>query len=324
MITKVHDNDDIRNQIAAIAASALDNDRRQASQIIAQARVGDYESEKASMTPGTAAIIFIEHNPHNRDWKPPWSQELVRRMDLGQWEPNGDTIRFYQDGALADGQNRLAAIALSGKTIEVIIVYGLARKAIVTIDGGKPRYASDAAKLSGIDNAKRKEQIIKAAASYLVRSGHKDAQLRSEAEVAREISVNNPDLETAINLGIASKENIVTPTLKEFQAQTVAYLMLKGGWPIVRIREKLAVFQSGVSAEGESSPFFVAAQFIERSRAATNKREKLTTTRELGVVMFAMVESEKGTRALGKQKFRDAVKKAVPEPEYPGEQQEVA
>jgi hypothetical protein len=40
-----------------------------------------------------------------------------------------------------------------------------------------------------------------------------------------------------------------------------------------------------------------------------------------------MQESEKGTKAVGRQRFRDAVKKNVPSPEYPskdGEQEQAA
>jgi hypothetical protein len=311
--------DEVRTKIAAVAATASDTDKREVEAIITQAKTGDYQSEKSALTPGMAALLFIEHNPYNRDWKGSWSLELLRRMDEGQWEANGDTIRFYRDGAIADGQNRLAAIALFGKVVEVIIVYGLNRKAILTVDGGKSRYASDEAKLSGIDNAVAKEKIVKMTASYLIKTGDKKAEVRSEVEVSREITANNRDLETAINLGLESSDKVAKPTLKPIPAATVAYLLIKGKWPLATIKEKLLLFQSGVSQEGGDDPFFVAAKLIEKSQASTIKRDKLSTTKELGVAIYALVQRQKGVRAVSSAKFRDAVKTQVPTVDYPVE-----
>ena len=316
--------DEIRTKIAAVAATASQTDRREVEQIVTQAKVGDYQSEKSAVTPGMAALLFIEHNPYNRDWKGAWSLELLRRMEEGQWEANGDTVRFYRDGVIADGQNRLGAIALFNKVVDVIIVYGLNRKAILTVDGGKTRYASDEAKLSGIDNATAKEKIIKMAASYQVKSGNKTAQNRSEVEVSREIAANNRDLETAINLGLESGDKVAKPALKPLPASTVAYLMIKGKWPLATIREKLSLFQTGVSADGGDDPFFVAVKLIERSQAATNRRDKLSTTKELGIVLYAMLQRERGVKAVSTAKFRDAVKHQVPPVDYPIDQDEQA
>jgi hypothetical protein len=107
---------------------------------------------------------------------------------------------------------------------------------------------------------------------------------------------------------------IATPVLKETQAQAIAFLLLLGKWPKERIQEKLALFQTGVSQEGENDPYFVAAKIINKSHTATNRRDKLNTTKELGVVIFAMLETEKGVKAAPASKFRDAVKKEVPTP----------
>jgi hypothetical protein len=162
------------------------------------------------------------------------------------------------------------------------------------------------------------------AASYLVKAGNKTAQIRSEVEVSREIAANNRDLETAINLGLESGDKVAKPALKPIPASTVAYLMIKGKWPLATIKEKLGLFQTGVSAEGGDDPFFVAVKLIERSQAATNRRDKLTTTKELGIVLYAMLQREKGVRAVSTAKFRDAVKHQVPAVDYPIEQDQQA
>lgn len=56
---------------------------------------------------------------------------------------NGDTIRFTSDGKLADGQHRLQAVILSGKTYRFLVVRGVTEEAFPTIDGGRKRQVSD-------------------------------------------------------------------------------------------------------------------------------------------------------------------------------------
>lgn len=309
--------EDIRTKISAVAAEASESDRREVDQIITQAKVGDYQAEKATMTPGMAALLFLNHNPYNRDWKGAWSVELLRRIESSEWRANGDPVRFYKEGVLADAQNRLAAIALGGKVLDVIIVYGIEREAILTIDGGKPRYASDAAKLDGIESAAEKERIVKIASSYLVRAGKRNEQLHSEVEVSREMRTHNRDLDTAISIAESISEGIVAPRLKRLEAATVAFLLMRGKWPIATIKEKLKVFQTGLSEEGSDDPFYVAGKLIEKSRQALNKRDKLTTARQLGMVIYAMVQAEKGIKAISSSRFRDAVKTESPSFAYP-------
>ena len=60
----------------------------------------------------------------------------------GNWERNGDRIKFLEDGTLYDGHHRLTACAESGMPIltDVFIINDDAKK---TIDKGKPRSTAD-------------------------------------------------------------------------------------------------------------------------------------------------------------------------------------
>lgn len=315
---------EIRKKIADVAARASEADKKALATLIAEAKQGAYRIVVKSITPPMAASIFLEHNPHNRDWSPLWSEELARRQIEGQWRKNNATIGFYSDGILADGQNRCAAAALSGHTLETGVTFGLERDAITTIDGARGRHASDKAKLDGIKDAKRKEALVKTVSSYLVRSGDMTAKLRSETEIAQAIETNNVVLEDAIEIGSASRENIVTPQLKDQQAQALAYLMLQSKWPARCIREELTLFQSGVSRDGEHATYFVAGDMLAKAREARSKKDQLTAVKELGVVVYAMVQTQKGVTSLQRYKFKDAVKKVLPSPLYPGSEQQAA
>jgi len=319
--------EETRNRILARAAEATPEDHLLVDRLIKQALTGDFQSETTEISAAAAGILFIQHNSHNRDWSYLWSEEIERRINVEEWKQNNATIGFYKTGKLADGQNRLGGAALSGKSVKVAIVYGIEEDAASTIDDIRRRAGSDSSRLVGIQDAKRKEQVVKMHAAYLTKSGVETAKLHSNTEVDHAIRENDGTLSLALELGSKSCDNISSPVLKETQAQAVAYLLVKGGWDKHTVTEKLHLFQTGVSNEGENSPFFVAAKLVEASRNSTAKRDKMTTTKELGLVILAMQESEKGTKAVGRQRFRDAVKKNMPSPEYPskdGEQEQAA
>jgi hypothetical protein len=71
-------------------------------------------------------------------------EALARDMESLRFvELNGDTIKFTADGKLADGQHRLSALILAGKTYRFLVVRGVTEEAFSTIDAGKPRAVSD-------------------------------------------------------------------------------------------------------------------------------------------------------------------------------------
>jgi hypothetical protein len=172
--------------------------------------------------------------------------------------------------------------------------------------------------LDGITDPSKKQAIVKTAANYFVRSGDASFALRSEAEVKAAIEANDALLIQAMEIGTQSRLNVAAPQLKENIASAVAYVMMKGSWPTQVIREKLAYFQqSGGSTEGEHDPFYVAVQFLEAGRKKAARGEKLTTAKEMGIVIFALIEAQKGIKAVQKKRFEAAVKKSVPDPRYP-------
>jgi len=318
--------EEVRSRIAAVVTTATETDRRTVQEILTRASTGDYGSKTYDITPGVAALLFIEHNPHNRDWDPSWSLELARRQTTGLWKRNNEPPGFYKDGALADAQHRFAAVALSSITWTTVIVFGMDREAVMTIDAGRRRDAASALKMDGVQAAKLKQTIAKGAAAYLVKRGDNTAALKSELEIAQAINARHHVLETAINIAENSASNLVNAVLKPHVAATTAYLMLTASppWTEQRVREKIALFQTGQAEGGENEPFFVAGRIIEAAheRPATNK---LNASKEVGLVVHAMRLSEQGVRAVRRNAMMATVRDDLPDPSYPGiEQQQQA
>jgi len=87
--------DEIRGQLTAIAAQATEQDRAQVNKLVTRATGAAYGGEICTITPATAALLFLFHNSHNREWQPGWTLELARRMKDGLWKQNSMTPGFY-------------------------------------------------------------------------------------------------------------------------------------------------------------------------------------------------------------------------------------
>lgn len=310
---------EILDKIAAVAATATALDRKTVEEIVARAKAGEFEAAAYELSAAACAVLFTEHNPHNRDWNYLTCLDYAREMSAGQWKRNCVTLGFYRNGVMGDGQHRTSGAAIAGTRLEVLIAFGLEQDAIVTVDAGKPRQAADALKLDGISDSKAKQTVIKMVSQYLVKTGDKAAALKSNTDIANAVKAHNELLDEALAIGSGSLQNIVDPVLKAAQAQAVAYLELSNGWPADRVSEKLAKLQTGFSVDGDKSPLFVAAEIIKSSRKKAEQRDRLGSLREIGVAIYAMTASQRGARALTSGNVRSAVKKSLPDPSFPGE-----
>jgi hypothetical protein len=316
--SKVNPEETFNQKLKTIADAATASDIALVKEVQELAKAGERMTRLFSLTPAACALLFLDKNRHNRDLSIDTAQEYARRMTEGFWKPNNASIGFYVDGEISDGQHRLAGAALAGYALEnYVIVFGMAREAIDTVDSPKMRDGASHAKLDGIQEAPAKQSVLKAFAAYMVRAGQNAFALRSASEIKTAIEQNDRLLEASLRMGSESVKNRINPVFRPPQAANVAYLMLKNGWPEQRIREKLALFQSGETQDGENSPFFVAGNLIEASRKARERKNRLTGVKELGVAIYAMVQTEIGCKATKASTIKAEVGKTLPNPAYP-------
>jgi hypothetical protein len=316
-----------RTTIADLAATASADERAQIFTLTEEAQRQPWGATTVRiLTPPMSALLFLEHNPHNRDWRPEYALDLARQMRAGQWRRNNATIGFYRDGAVQDGQHRLSGKALAGQPFEALIAFGMERDAIVTTDVGSRRLAGAAAKLEGIAASTRKRSIVTMAAGYFVKAGLTHAALKSEMEILDKIRSANLQLDEALLIGAAAadKSKLVSPLLTQDQCETLAFLLLESGWENQAVRHHLAAFQLGLSKDGERTPFFVAAELLMEARKSREQAKHLSRTKELGIVIYALKLTEQGITAVQKKRFQDAVKKVLPDPKMPQADEAVA
>jgi hypothetical protein len=110
--------------------------------------VNYYNVEAVEITPELARK-WLGQNTHNRNVRQRVVLAYAADMVAGNWQWNGESIKFAIDGTLLDGQHRLAAIIESGMTITMLVVRGLPSEAQETVDGGAKRKFSDVLQLRG-------------------------------------------------------------------------------------------------------------------------------------------------------------------------------
>jgi hypothetical protein len=114
-------------------------------------------------TPALAMQILDNNNDMNRSIRQARVEKYASDMRAGKWLMNGETIKFTKEGKLLDGQHRLWAVVLAEVPIDMLVIEGLDKEAMVTIDTGAARTFSDVASIRGLKNT----NVVSAAARIM-------------------------------------------------------------------------------------------------------------------------------------------------------------
>lgn len=101
-----------------------------------------------SVTPEMARR-WLSRNDNNRHLRGVTVTQYARDMKNGRWQITGESIKFNAEGALLDGQHRLAAIVKAGVTVPMVVMRGIPDSAQRVMDTGQARTASDALAMKG-------------------------------------------------------------------------------------------------------------------------------------------------------------------------------
>lgn len=130
----------------------MNNPTGQLQRLVGNGKVRQPGVQRMVVTPEIAGD-WLASVSHNRPVSPLWVGALADRILRGEWEFNGDAIRFDAAGHLIDGQHRLLAVIQAGMPIVTLVVFGLEAPAMDTIDIGKRRSIGDIMFLHGETDA---------------------------------------------------------------------------------------------------------------------------------------------------------------------------
>lgn len=305
-------------KIEAIARTATAEEIAEVEKLVARAKsVQEEEFDKAKLTPAMAALLFVDHNRWNRQWMPNKVLELARRMKSGAWRRNGQGMGLYKTGLLSDAQHRLAAAALAGYTLVIPITLGIDPEAVDTIDDGTIRQGYVHAAMSQLKDTKQKQAILKVAAAYFAKLPEpvEFDTLGSAAEYNHAIKKHDDMLSKAIDIALAAERGCAATTIKKSEVARTAFIMLYGGRSVESVTRYLHRLQEGTALEtegGEMSPVFKACEILGATKA---RGRNMPATKQVGIILKAMIMMEAGSKASARV-IRADVDKALPNPTF--------
>jgi hypothetical protein len=95
------------------------------------------------------ATRWLEGNTHNRTLKQWLVDRFVRDMQADRWQLTHQGIAFDVDEVLIDGQHRLWAVVLSGKTVPMRVFFNEPIETMMAVDTGVSRSNFDVLHLNG-------------------------------------------------------------------------------------------------------------------------------------------------------------------------------
>ena len=241
------------------------------------------------ITQGVAAAIFKLHNARvNRTFSVTKCRGFVAAAQRGEWLKNHQGVAFYPDGNLADGQHRIAMIALSGVAVELLVSNDFDKAAINTIDRGGRRSAGETLEMDGKKDGKEMAAIARQTMQYVTEVDHKTKVSPTDSQILAFVHANEPMLNSAIMVGHTSVQNVNDPPLTAKQASLFAFTRMFGGDGQAQVQAFLACVQQGI-ADYSESPTLELSRRAARAKISEKKRDRLRP-RDLLALMLKAVD----------------------------------
>ena len=110
---------------------------------------------------------YLERALPNRPIQDSTVSRYVRDMLEDNWQANGQPIIFTSSGELLDGRHRCTAVLRSGKSVSMLVVRNVDRRAFVTMDSGRSRSITDVLAMEGIKNPSIVAASARVAMNYI-------------------------------------------------------------------------------------------------------------------------------------------------------------
>lgn len=252
--------------------------------------------ELVDITPEMALDWLTTQNKNFRRISEKRVQILAKAIDRGEWELNGETIKFNGKNILVDGQHRLSAISRSGKTVQSLVVRNLGTEGYTTVDMGRPKSVGDWLRFN-------KEKNVSCLAScmrmlYFHENGILDQTRNTDAQptVAQLLNVleRNPDLRGAAKAHCQKGDSFLPKNLLTFLFYVVSQASEseEEDASIDEFFEKL-VTGEGVCKTDQTSPIFLLRGRLIKNFNSTIG--KLNTIEKLALVIKSWNAWAKGS-----------------------------
>ena len=165
------------------------------------------------------ASEMLKRNSKNRSLNEGHCNYLAQQMNSGQWQFDGQPIRFSNSGTLLDGQHRLNAVVKTGKSIEFLVVTGIESSAFKVMDTGRNRNGADCFSILGVEYSAE----VSACARMIINYNRKRYSNESGAN-----KVTNTDL-----LDWYNNNNTFVPKQRSHKHISKLFICIAATFPII-------------------------------------------------------------------------------------------
>lgn len=116
--------------------------------------------EYLDITPG-GALYLLTLNDENRRLQLTKIKQYRADIKKDNWQHNGETIKVANTVQLNDGQHRLIAVYLSGKTVNQAFCFGVTRESRDTVDIGATRSPAQILQMNGYTYSRERVAIAR-------------------------------------------------------------------------------------------------------------------------------------------------------------------
>ena len=233
-----------------------------------------------TLSPTVAAILYVENNKHNREFslaKASWYAQCMRR---GEWRLIHQGLALYPDNTIADGQHRIAAVALSNTRQQFTLFRDFDPEAMKAIDVGKRRTAGDALQLGGVPEGKLAAAIAETIMKYEHRRIYTRSFMPSIYEIEDWTRTNINHVRRAIDIAtIAEKSD---PPLSKAETASIALGMLTGGYDPGIVEAFLTAVNEG-TGKAEGAPTIDLFKTFYKAKSAAGAKGRLTKEEKLAL-----------------------------------------
>lgn len=206
----------------------------------------DIVTRMVLITPDIAGMWLKTSNTANRNISHRQVEKLAHDMKTGNWRTTHQGIAFYEDGTLADGQHRLAAIVRSGIAQTMLVITGLSSADAVGIDQNRPRSVVDTLRIADGENWINKNVV--AVSRFLLSQG--GAKIPTISQISEFANLHRECILFALSTFGKARRNLSVASV--FAAVTVAAM---NGIDRAKLAEFSEILLSGMA----TSPLHMAA-----------------------------------------------------------------
>ncbi|MBR2389625.1 MAG: hypothetical protein IKG25_02360 [Mogibacterium sp.] len=187
---------------------------------------------------------YLTHNVRNyRKYQPLKAKAYAMDIKNGKWEFNGESISFYENGDLADGQHRLNAVIIAGTPIVSSVNYGVSND-VVIFDVGKGRSLHELGVASGLEGYANSTKVMAVATMYVSGVGRNSTPKRTIVEYVRDHAAELAEARRIVRVGstraICDNSAICALT----------YALVRGGAKVNLMEDFFSVVNSGFAIDG--------------------------------------------------------------------------